>query len=152
MENKHWTIEAEKKWISVLQRGTLLFIKMFRASDLPMTEMMVLQAVVHNDFGNVGPAMLASRLNESKQNMSAIIGRLERGGLIRRKMDPADRRRIALEATAKGCKVVSDFTNRRSQSDIKFFSQFSKENVMNALGELERFCTLREKAMEAENE
>lgn len=152
MENKHWTIEAEEKWLSLLQRGTLLFIRTFAASDLPMTEMMVLQAVANDRSGDIGPAILASKMNESKQNMSAIIARLERRGLIRRKAHPGDRRRVALEPTARGRRVADDFTEKITSADIKFFSQFSKENVMNALGELERFCTLREKAMEAENE
>ncbi|QWF80719.1 MarR family winged helix-turn-helix transcriptional regulator [Amycolatopsis sp. CA-230715] len=58
-------------------------------------------AALHHLVGRtpLGPAELGRRLGMSTASATALVDRLERGGYLRRRPDPRDRRRIVLEAT-----------------------------------------------------
>ena len=66
--------------------------------------------------------------------MSRIVAGLERAGLVRRQATE-DGRRVRLEASAKGTKILQAGRQRRVESLAKALSSFS-ENEQQLLGEL----------------
>jgi DNA-binding MarR family transcriptional regulator len=65
--------------------------------------------------GPAASADLARQQQVSPQSMGATLGRLEERGLIQRRRDPDDGRRIVLSATAAGRKLLRDKRNVRAQ-------------------------------------
>lgn len=49
--------------------------------------------------GSISPTAVAQELQVTTGGMTSVIDRLERAGYVRRKPDPADRRRLLLEVT-----------------------------------------------------
>lgn len=68
--------------------------------DLSEGRLAALMAV--SDAPGVTPAQLADRLVVTRATVTGLVDGLERAGLVKRVSDPADRRSLALRATAKG--------------------------------------------------
>lgn len=75
------------------------------APDLAAPEMAVLRAV---EGDGVSLGGLAAHLGRPKSTTSVLVKRLERRGLLRRRRDPDDERRLAIVSTAEGRRRVAD--------------------------------------------
>jgi MarR family 2-MHQ and catechol resistance regulon transcriptional repressor len=93
------------------------YIKLMRAADsvtdrahlvLPpgvtLTQFAALEALYH--LGPLFQSELAAKLLKSGGNLTLVVDNLERDGLVSRTRDPADRRYIKVELTAKGRRFI----------------------------------------------
>jgi DNA-binding MarR family transcriptional regulator len=82
------------------------------AGSVPLSDALVLGAIERRGAA-VSPGQLAADLLMATSNIAASLRLLERDGLIRRRRDPDDARRILIEITAAGRRYVSDDRQRR---------------------------------------
>jgi DNA-binding MarR family transcriptional regulator len=75
------------------------------AHDLQMWDYAVLSALEHGPVG--AQAELAALVRRDKTRLIPILDRLEAAGLLRRSVDPADRRNRVVELTASGRQRVT---------------------------------------------
>lgn len=84
--------------------------------------------VIHHaaqEGGAVTTGRLAKRMGQSMPAVSQKVGELERGGLVRREVSMADRRRVQIELTPEGEAVVL-------RSRANFLSRITK--TLDAMG------------------
>ena len=112
-----WIQEAAQRWAVLAKRAALVYIDLFRASPLPRAETEVL-ALVWENPDSAEPALLAGALRVSRQSMTGLLDKLERGGYLARTPHAADRRRKTIRLRKKGLAVVRGFFA---------FSAFSKD-------------------------
>jgi DNA-binding MarR family transcriptional regulator len=84
-----------------------------RAAGIGPAQLSALSVLVF--AGPKSPGELADAEQVRPPTMSRIIAGLERGGLVRRRPTP-DRRRVRLEATPRGVKVLQEGRRRRVES------------------------------------
>ena len=61
--------------------------------------------------------------------MSRIVDALEKSGLARRKLNPADRRAVTIEATAKGQRILREGRRRRVQFLARHLERLSDREL-----------------------
>jgi homoprotocatechuate degradation regulator HpaR len=61
---------------------------------------------VLGELGTVETGRVAREASILGPSLTGVLARMERDGLVRRERDPQDQRRTAVEATAKGLKLV----------------------------------------------
>lgn len=101
------------------------------SSDLDLRARMVIQ-----DLGLAGAAPIVDvrgRLQLTPSTMTSLADRLERGGYVRRKPHPTNRRVIVLELTAKG--------KRAFQGELDFYRQLI-DQTLSPLGDEARRVVL----------
>ena len=108
-----WIQEAAQRWAVLAKRAALAYMDLFRASPLPRVETEVL-ALVWENPDSAEPALLAGALRVSRQSMTGLLDKLERGGYLERTPHAADRRRKTIRLRKKGLAVVRGFVRRRS--------------------------------------
>lgn len=82
---------------------------------------------------------LAERLNITSGGVTKIVGQLEDEGILRRDMDPGDRRGILVSLTSKGKTVISKLhkiTNDYYTSMFSGLSEKEKEKILSGLESL----------------
>jgi DNA-binding MarR family transcriptional regulator len=82
------------------------------SGSVPTSDALVLGAIERRGAA-VSPGHLAADLLMATSNVAASLRLLEREGLIRRRRDPDDARRVLIEITAAGRRYVSDDRRRR---------------------------------------
>ena len=70
---------------------------------------------------------LAHDLGLDKTTLTALLDRLEAGGLIIRSLDPHDRRARIPELTGAGRQIQSEVTRARDRAEAELLSAFSKD-------------------------
>jgi long-chain acyl-CoA synthetase len=73
------------------------------AVDLSLPQYRILMFI---DEGDGGASKLANHLAVSRPTVTSVVDGLVARGLVQRRNDPLDRRRIALELTSKGAQVL----------------------------------------------
>jgi DNA-binding MarR family transcriptional regulator len=63
-------------------------------------------AVLDGAGGSLSPTVIADRLIITTASMSSLLDTLERRGLVQRKPDAGDRRRVVVTITAEGRRVI----------------------------------------------
>jgi DNA-binding MarR family transcriptional regulator len=94
----------------------------------------------------VGLCELAGVEGMSAPALSGYVDRLERAGLVRRVRSDTDRRRVGLEATAEGVRVLDAVRERRTEWLAERLGRLEPaelEAVERALGALERLLDER---------
>ncbi len=102
------------------------------SSDLDLRARMVIQ-----DLGLVGAAPIVdvrTRLQLTPSTMTSLADRLERGGYVRRKPHPTNRRVIVLELTSKG--------KRAFDGELEFYRQLI-DQTLSPLGHEARRVVLQ---------
>jgi DNA-binding MarR family transcriptional regulator len=97
----------------------------------------ILSAV--SDRPGIGVADLAAREGTSVPSMSVHIDRLENAGLVERRSDEVDRRRVGLTVTAAGKRVLNAVRSRRTAwlaTRLQTLSPDQLEAVDAAIGPL----------------
>jgi DNA-binding MarR family transcriptional regulator len=97
------------------------------------------------DDGPISNAALAAGEYVRPQSMHELVVSLESRGLVRRRADPSDRRRLPIEATARGRRVVRDLTGLRhrwlSGAIERDLTLAEKEMLAIAAGLMERIAS-----------
>lgn len=99
--------------------------KDMEAYDLSIAQIDILAAVLLK--GSASATILSERLNVSKPNLTGMIGRLEKRGLVKRRESKADRRVKNIELTKKG----TDLINKVVPKVIIMMSEVLKSVSMN---------------------
>lgn len=89
----------------------------------------------------IGIRDLAAREGMSGPGMTAYVDRLERAGLVRRTRASGDRRRVELEVTAEGLRILRSARARRTAwlaARLKRLEPHELAAVDEAIGPLER--------------
>ena len=81
--------------------------------DLPLTMAQLKSLFFISNQGTTHSGKLAAALGVTPTNVTGIIDRLVKQGLVSRTEDPQDRRVILLKATGKGEELVSKLRERR---------------------------------------
>ena len=92
----------------MLNRSVLqgLDAELRRAHDLAVTEFDVLITLYNAPSHRLGMSALAERVLLSPAGMTHLVTRLERDGMVRREVDPADRRKWFTVLTDDGDRVL----------------------------------------------
>jgi DNA-binding MarR family transcriptional regulator len=80
-------------------------------------------------------AELAERLGIVPRSVTTVVDALESAGLVRREIDPANRRAILLHLTDRGAGVRDDLRSARRQAAEELFAPLPPED-RKTLGEL----------------
>lgn len=91
---------------------------------------------------------IASRLLTTAGNMTMVIDNLEKRGLIKRIPDSDDRRRINIELTKEGKKLIEDIFPRHVKAIVNEFSSLNMEEQET----LRRLCRKLGRGKENKNE
>lgn len=110
--------------------------------DRPTSSLDLRARIVIQHLGLAGAAPILAvrqRLNLTPSTMTSIADRLERGGYIRRRPHPSDRRGTVLELTAKGRRAFDGelaFYQRLIDQALDPLGDAAKALVLRALAEL----------------
>ncbi|WP_243773107.1 MarR family winged helix-turn-helix transcriptional regulator [Actinomadura barringtoniae] len=127
--------EAERV-ASALMVGIRLLVRRIRQTqtedDLTLPES---SALARLDRGGPSTAAeLARREQISPQSISATLGRLEGRGLVERRTDPSDGRRVVLSVSPAGAEALNNRRNARTQLLTEALSEgFSPEELESLL-------------------
>src|SRR5437588_513628 len=88
--------------------------------------------------GTISAGELSREARPTSGAITAVIDRLERAGYARRVTDPADRRRVLVEPTAKAFKVSEDLMGPLGESGYKRLSGYTNAQL-ELLVEFQRF-------------
>jgi DNA-binding MarR family transcriptional regulator len=77
------------------------------AAGISVADYLVLGVVRRAPGHRSAPTAICEVLDRTTGGMSLTLDRLERAGLVRRLPDPADRRRVVVEATAAGVELAT---------------------------------------------
>lgn len=120
VENRHGPFSKYEK----SNRGEDIVVKFVWNSDEP-----------------ISPKLIAQHLHLSSARVAAILGSLEKKGLIVRNMSATDRRRITVTLTEKGQAEAQAKVQRMKKRMIKVFEEMGEEDT-------EQFIQLMTKFME----
>ena len=120
-----WIQEAAQRWAVLAKRAALVYMDLFRASPLPRVETEVL-ALVWENPDSAEPALLAGALRVSRQSMTGLLDKLERGGYLERTPHAADRRRKTIRLRKKGLAVVRGFAGGVIRREAALFGTRSE--------------------------
>jgi MarR family 2-MHQ and catechol resistance regulon transcriptional repressor len=138
--------EALKLWV-VLARCFNSFAQHeaqhLKAFDLTAPQFGVLEALAH--LGPMKMCEIGNKLLMSGANVTGVVDRLEKKGLVRRVMDAEDRRMFLIHLTEAGSKVIAKFFPVHAEHLEAFTNVLtSKEkrlltDLLKKLGKAQRF-------------
>jgi DNA-binding MarR family transcriptional regulator len=105
-----------------------------RESDLTTSQLIVLQIVARE--GKVTPSTVAQATSLTQATVTALVDKLERRGLVSRRRDTEDRRRIWLEPTATGRSTLAaapDLLQERFRDRFQHLDDWEQAMLIAAL-------------------
>ena len=118
--------------------------KMFWEMQQCMRGERILLSYLYETGGSSTPGQLASLLNVSAARITNILTRLECKGLIRRRADPQDRRRIHVELTDKGAGMVADVHAQVTAHALDLFDKLGEDDTLTFLRILKKMLSYEE--------
>ncbi len=110
-------------------------------ASLSAPEMEILQEIF--DRGPMDVGDLRSRLASPKQSLARNLNQLEARSLVKREMDPRDRRRRLVTLTQDGMTFASEATERRRNALRQAFASSGPEDVAGARRVLSELLRVR---------
>ena len=110
-------------------------------------ETFVLQYIIHSG-GPVLPSEISHFMNISTARTAAALNSLERKGLVTRRIDPADRRRILVELTGQGKAFASEKQAHMLLHATKMLEQLGETDSVELLRILGRVTDIMAKLHE----
>ena len=126
------------------RRNGLDYIKI---ADLNMTELFVMNSLSENLFNDGTRVDLAEIQNHTyvtKAAISKMFTSLEKKGYVIRETDRANRRKITVELTACGKKVVEDATEKADEVLDLVISRFGEEKVCQLISLMDQLSDITE--------
>jgi DNA-binding MarR family transcriptional regulator len=125
-----------------LQRRTSQLIlnyalKSWRELELPLAQLKSLFVIAGK--GETNLRTLAHELDVTPGNVTGIVERLVKQGLISRKPNPEDRRQIRLKATKKGQDLLSSLMENQTTHMVNILEYMSLEEMESLLKGLSGF-------------
>lgn len=108
-------------------------IELWQDASLTLTQLRILY-VLRDSPRNA--AELAATVGVDPASLTRVLDRLEERGLVRRKQDDRDRRRMVISATADGIRMLGDhpvLRGTRIEHAVKTLSHEEREAVCRAL-------------------
>ncbi|NIR45917.1 MAG: winged helix-turn-helix transcriptional regulator [Gemmatimonadetes bacterium] len=105
-------------------------------------QLLLLRELTGGDNGTVG--RLAEAISVSQATLTGIIDRLERKGLVRRRRDQADKRRVVVEVTGTGRRALQSPPSLLQDSFVEKFTRLEAEEQAQILASLERLLAMME--------
>jgi DNA-binding MarR family transcriptional regulator len=118
--------------------------------NVNMTELHVMAGISKNMFGDDNSVDLSKIHNEifvTKAAVSKMFTSLERKGYIIRETDKANRRRITVELTESGEKVLKEAIFQTEQTLDKIISRFGEDNMRQFISLLGQLSDVRDEVM-----
>jgi MarR family 2-MHQ and catechol resistance regulon transcriptional repressor len=139
---------AMRQWSDGEQLALETYVKLMRAAEsvtarlesglreagLTTTQFGVLEAVYH--LGPLSQGELARKNLKSSGNLTLVVDNLERRGLVVRRRDPTDRRRVGVRLTPRGEELIAELFPRHARAIADTFSALEPEDQR----ELARLC------------
>src|SRR5690606_2433530 len=75
--------------------------------------------------GPLTAGTIADRTGLTTGSVTALVDRLQRRGLVQRRPDPADRRRVVVEPDSDGLEPLHRYFHRRSRSLAQLYARYS---------------------------
>lgn len=120
---------------ALLQRGVGVFTRGLRqvpvSGELSFSELLVLSRL--DQLGPASSAEVARAEQVTPQAMSFTVAGLERRGLVERRPDPWDKRRVLVSLTAKGALALHGRRDRRSEQITKALREHFTPAELGAL-------------------
>ncbi len=110
------------------------------AHGVDFLEVMLLEQIGSTDMS---PSEIAEAMQIPAHNISRKIGALEKGGLIRRSLDPNDARRRVLSLTAKGKEVSSQAQTALDEEVGRMLATLSQKDAAIMIRSLEAIAQKR---------
>jgi len=130
--------EAVRAYVKLMRAGRSVLARIepaLAARGLTPTQLGVLEALLHK--GAMTHRELGRKVLSSAGNVSDVVDKLERRDLVARVPDPADRRAVRVELTAKGRGLIEDLFPRHAADIARAMVGLSGEELRE-LGELLR--------------
>ena len=130
--------EAVRAYVKLMRAGRSVLARIepaLAARGLTPTQLGVLEALLHK--GAMTHRELGRKVLSSAGNVSDVVDKLERRDLVARVPDPADRRAVRVELTAKGRGLIEDLFPRHAADIARAMAGLSGEELRE-LGELLR--------------
>ncbi|NLK99038.1 MAG: winged helix-turn-helix transcriptional regulator [Clostridiales bacterium] len=84
---------------------------------------------VYQHEGNVIPSDISNKTGVSTARVAATLNSLEKKGMVIRKIDPSDRRRILVEMTPAGKKEIEEHIKKITDSTINMLSYLGEDDA-----------------------
>lgn len=89
-------------------------------------------------FEPVSSGGVARRSSMDADKVTRAVDRLVAKGLVARKVDPEDRRRVALTLTPRGRRIFTDIERSRREIDVEFLSVLSESERRSFFAALDK--------------
>jgi DNA-binding MarR family transcriptional regulator len=135
--------DATEVVLNVIRAGealTALVDSFVRHRGLPSATALIVLEVLRGEGGPLAPSVVASRCFLSRPALSGVMDTLERRGLLLRRPDPADRRRVLVEVTGKGKETLERLLPELHQAEVAWtggLSDSQKATLLRSLGRLQ---------------
>ncbi len=116
----------------------------------------VLQTLAKAGSNGLSQAELAERLAQSESNISTLIERMQRDGLVDRSRSEADRRKRVLLVSTRGRSTLDNVDERRSRWSARLFKEMSSSNsiqlelLLDQLGQILNAASAGDRAFVSE--
>ena len=106
--------------------------------DITIQQFIVLKAVHENENSKMSD--LSNELGVSLGNMTGMVDRLIKGGLVERFDDPADRRIVRVKLTRKARSIIEKIESRRNKMFVKILEKISERDRTTLITIIERIA------------
>ena len=111
-----------------------------RQSGLTPSQVVVLQIVARE--GEAGAGAISDGAKLSQATVTALLDKLEERSLVKRRRDPADRRRVSAELTAEGRAALSSMPDVLQDRFSARFTRLADWEQASVIAALERVAEL----------
>lgn len=84
-------------------------------------------------LGEVTAGQLATEVGLTTGAVTAMVDRLERAGLLERKSDPGDRRKVLITMTEEAKQITSEIYGQMAHATAPFVSQLSDQDLVTLI-------------------
>jgi MarR family transcriptional regulator, 2-MHQ and catechol-resistance regulon repressor len=143
-------ITAPRLWLVIFKSHralSLLAEQSIANTGLCLTDFAALEALLHK--GPLTITEIQGKLRLASGSMTAAIDRLEKLGLVVRKLSPSDRRARVVELTAKGKRLAASSFDRHAKDLEELMSALSEKEKAQLYTSIKKLGLLAAKKLEA---
>jgi MarR family 2-MHQ and catechol resistance regulon transcriptional repressor len=126
-------LDAYTRLMRAAESVTACLEQGLRRAGLTTSQFGVLEALFH--LGPLCQSDLARKILKSSGNLTTVVDNLERRGLVERRRDPADRRRVEVRLTRTGHELIAGVFPGHAHAVEEIFSALGEEQRLE-LGSL----------------